>query len=155
MPEAAEKYAFEKFPRRKLNLGVTRRQLWSALTLELEVYGGKVDGGTAYRLADLGELPDEQLAEVVPEVVPGCEIAVRDGFVWARPSAARKPIQLFPLDSPALTAFNLFNGLTPLGEAGAQLAQRLGWDEARSFAYARGLFLCLVTTGICQPGGER
>jgi hypothetical protein len=153
MPEAAEKYAFEKFPRRPLVSGVTRRRLWSALTTEFLVYSGKGRGGTACKLADLGELPDEQLAEVVPEVVPGCEIAVRGGFAWGRPPLAGRPIELFPLDSPALTAFNLFNGLTPLGEAGVRLAQASGWDEARSFAYVRGLFLCLVMAGICRPGG--
>ena len=153
MPEVAEKYAFEKFPRRPLVSGVTRRRLWSALTTEFLVYSGQGRGGTAYKLADLGELPDEQLAEVVPEVVPGCEIAVRGGFAWGRPPSARRPIELFPLDSPALTAFNSFNGLTPLGEASVRLAQASGWDEARSLAYVRGLFLCLVMAGICRPGG--
>ena len=151
MPEGS--YAFERFPRCKLNLGVSRRQLWSALRTEFVVFGGKAEGGIAYKLADLGDLPDEQLAEVIPQIVSGCEILVRDGFVWGRSPSAHRPIQLFPLGSPVVTAFNQFNGRTPLGEASVRLAQMLGWDAARSFAYARGLFLCLVMVGICRPAG--
>ena len=149
MPD--EQFAFEKFPRGRLQFRLSRRQLWSALSTEFMVVRKEQQGEDTYKLSDLGALPDEALADVIPVVAPGCRISTGDGFVWGQPSAAAKPIQLFPLDSPALAAFNLFNGLTPLSEAAKYLAAATGWESALSFAFARGLFLSLVLAGVCAP----
>lgn len=147
-------FAFDQVPHGRLALRVSRRGFWSALTAEVLVSGDRRRGSPSFRLADLGEWPDEQLAGLVPMIVPGCEITARDGWVWGRPPRTERSVQLFPLDSPALTAFNLFNGSTPLGGVGQRLAESQGWDPGRGLAYARGLFLCLGLAGICQPTGE-
>ena len=148
-----ERYDFENFPYQRLNFGLTRRQLWASLATNVQVYSGKAEGGTAYKLADLGCLPEEILAAVLPQVVPGCAITVEDGFVWGQPPGKPQAARLFPLDSPALTAFNLFNGQTALLEVSRQLSEAYAWDMAHSFAYARGLFLVLILTGVCLPAG--
>lgn len=145
-------YAFDQVPRGRLALRVSRRGLLQALAREVVVLGDRERGAPTFRIADLGEWPDEQLAELAPAVTPGCEISVRDGFVWGRPPRADRPLRLFPLDSPAVTVFNLFNGSNTLGAAGGRLAESLGWEPARGLAYARGLFLCLGLAGVCQPG---
>jgi hypothetical protein len=62
------------------------------------------------KTADLSALPDEELATVRPVREPDCKISLRDGLVWAKPTAVIEPLALFPVDAPALTAFNLFNG---------------------------------------------
>lgn len=145
-------YAFDQIPRGRLALRVSRRGLLQALAHEVVVLGDQRRGAPTARIADLGEWPDEQIAELVAEVVPGCVISVRDGFVWGRPPRAERPRRLFPLDSPAVAAFNLFNGSNTLGAVGRRLAESLGWEPARGLAYVRGLFLCLGLAGVCQPG---
>ncbi len=147
--------AFEQVPRADLTLRVSRRRLWSAIKAELLANRGLVRGIPALKLSELGRLPDDELAQIIPGVAPGCGISVRDQFVWGQLPGNEPPTRLFPLGSPALMAFNLFNGQTPLGEVAEQLAVRLGegWDAARAFALARGLFLALVVAGICRPVG--
>jgi hypothetical protein len=152
MPEAVERPAFEMFPHRPLPVGFHRRQLWAALKIGMEVYSGMGQGGQAYRLTDLGLWADEQLAPLLPAIVPGTRITTRAGYVCAQASRASAPLQLFAMeDVPALLTFNQFNGLTPLSAVSRRLAQTMGWDEAHSFAYVRGLFLCLVVAGLGQP----
>lgn len=153
MSEASERYAFDRVPRAPLPFNVNRRHLLSALFTELEVSSGKNDGGTAYKLADLGVWTDEQLYMLTPIVTAGCVVSLQGEMVYGQPAGAGKPIPLFPKDSPALFAFNLFNGLTLLGEVAQQLSDEQSWEVPLAFAYVRGLFLWLVLAGVCVPRG--
>ena len=135
-------------------MNISRRRLWSAMISEIRVTTRAVGGTPVYQLSDLGAQPDEKLAGIIPVVAPGCKITVVEGHVCGQLSKAAETTQLFPLQSPALQVFNLFNGLTRLDEAAAQLADKTGWDPERSFAYTRGLFLWLILNGICLPKNE-
>jgi hypothetical protein len=151
MSDPAGQYAFELVPRAPLPFNVNRRRLFSALFTELDVYSGVNDGGTAYKLSDLGVWSDEQLYMLTPQVTAGCQISLSNGLVHGLPQGTLKPLKLFPVDSPALPAFNQFNGQTLLGEVARSLAKDQNWDHAHAFAYVRGLFLWLVLAGVCQP----
>lgn len=153
MSEAMQPFEFEKFPRQPLPFGVSRRRLWSALLTEFLVYTGKGEGGSAFKLADLGAWPDEQLASVVPQIVPGTKITIQEGCVWGQPPKTENPAPLFPIDSPALGAFNCMNGSTTLREAALTLEEQIHWPSGQCFAYVRGLFLWLVYVGACLPKG--
>ncbi len=146
-------YAFDQFPRGQLQFKFSRRGFLTALFTGAEVMWGKTDGRKALTLEQLGSYPDDALAEVMPVVTPRCVIFEQDGFVWGQPWGAVGPLRLFPLDSPALSAFNGFNGRNPLGEISADLAATTGWETQHSFDYVRGLFLTLVQIGVCQPQG--
>lgn len=146
-----DRFAFDQFPRANLPVHYNRRQFWSALRMGVEVTAGRTEGGVALTLSELGQWPDERIFGISPVVVPGCEITVKAEMVWGKPSSASAPVSLFPLDSPALSAFNLFNGLNTLDEVSHALAETMGWDIERAFAYARGLFLSLVMAGVCIP----
>lgn len=151
MPDDAERYAFDKFPRRLLAFNVSRRHLVPALVNDFLVTCESVDGRPAYKLADLGIWQDDQLSVLTPRVVKDCRITVEQGFVFGQPPSAKKPIKLFPLDSPATFAFNLIDGTRSLQEISDSLVAQTRWDSSRSFAYTRGLFLWLVLTCVCQP----
>ncbi len=146
-----DRFAFEEFPRDDITFQFSRREFWSVIVGNVAALHKKGQGTPAYSLANLGSWPDERLVPLMPFVVPGCCIAMHDGFIWGQPSATRPPVKLFPDDSPALSAFNLFNGTVTLGGVSYHLKEITGWDEQRSFAYVRGLFLSLVLAGICQP----
>jgi hypothetical protein len=153
MSEPLQRFDFEQVPRVPLPLNVRRRNLYSALFTEFGVYAGKNEGGAAYKLADLGVWSDEKLSMLTPVVSDGCKISLEKGMVVGQPAGATKSVQLFPVDSPALEAFNHFNGQTLLGEASRLLARQQGWEAEKAFAYVRGLFLWLVLAGVCQPKG--
>jgi hypothetical protein len=144
-------FVFDKFPRADLRFPISRRQFWKSIFANWEVFRGKGRGGQAFTLASLGSLPDEQLGTFRPVMVPGCRLSMHDDFVWGQPPTAQRPHKLFPPDSPALTAFNLFNGRLTLGEVSRRMAEQMHWEPAYSFAYTRGVFLTLVQAGICQP----
>jgi hypothetical protein len=123
-----------------------------ALLREALVTVGMMRGGQGARLADLGSLPDEQLARLRPVVNPACDIAVDEDWVWARHKRTGAAVQLFAVDDrEKLAAFNHFDGEHTLAEAGALLAEENDRDEAESFALARDLFLTLVGQLVCLP----
>jgi hypothetical protein len=148
---AEESFAFDKFPRADLRFSISRRQFWKSIFANWEVFRGKGRGGHAFTLANLGSLPDEALGPFKPAMVPGCRLSMRDNFVWGQPPTVQRLLKLFPSDSPALTAFNLFNGQLTLDEVSGRMAEQMGWAAAYSFAYTRGVFLTLVLAGLCQP----
>lgn len=144
-------YAFELFPRRRLNFRYDRRGLLSHLASSLEAVEGREQGKQAFSLAELGEWPDGDLAELKPALVPGCRITLEGGFVCGQPPGEKTARRLFPQNTPAQVAFDAFDGQTYLDDIAAEVAAATGWDAARAFAYTRGLFLTLVLAGVCQP----
>jgi hypothetical protein len=151
MPDEKERFAFDKFPRGLLAFQVSRRQFLPALVNDFLVSSDEINGRPTYKLSDLGNWEDEVLGNVIPRVVKGCLITVKDGFVWGRPPKVNQPIKLFPLDSPARVAFNFINGTTSIQEISEEVCRTTGWEHERGFSYIRGLFLWLVLTRVCQP----
>jgi len=138
--------------RRDPSFTCTRRQFWRALVQEMFVISGTIKGGQAHQLSELGSLPDHQLAQIRPIVNPEYEIFVDQGHVWSRRKETQAILQLFPTAPENLLVFNLFNGQHSLGTIGEYLAQEMSWDAAHGFAYARNLFLFLVSHLVCVPG---
>lgn len=146
-------YPFDKVPRRKLPLKVSRRKLLPALLTELDAMHDRIEGGVVRKLEDLGTCPDEQLALITPAIVPGCRIIVQGDAVYAEVPSVSQAFEIFPLDTPAEIIFKLFDGMTTLDEISEYLAHKTGWEGLRAFAYTRGLFLWLVLAGVCLPKG--
>lgn len=144
-------FEFDKVLHGYLAFKVNRRQFFSTLLQELLVRAGEDEGRPAHKMADLGTWSNEQLAPLIPRIVPGCKIFVEDNFVWARPPNYIRPFKIFPLDSPALLVFNAINGMQSLLEISQQFQHATEWDEERSFAYVRGFFLWLTVAMVCQP----
>jgi hypothetical protein len=151
MPDDADRFAFDKFPRGVLAFQVSRRQFLPALVNDFLVSSDKINGRPTFKLSELGKWEDEELGSVIPRVVKGCLITVKEGFVWGQPPKVNQPIKLFPLDSHARVAFNSINGMTTIQEISGEICRATGWDHERSFSYIRGLFLWLVLTRVCQP----
>jgi len=105
----------------------------------------------ALRLAALGSMAREQLAEISPAVTPGCNPSLRDGMVWGQPASAEAPIPLLAATGPCLCVFNAMNGMTTLEEIAGQVAIQNGWSDDRAFAFTRGVFLHLVGLRVCIP----
>ena len=153
MDKKEDPFDFENYqPQGNIAIPVPRRGLLSAMISEVKAYNKKVDGAPTLKMSDLGLLPEDEFGMLKPMVVPGCKIKLEDKKVWATPPAAREPLLLFPVEAPALTAFNHFNGQTTIGQICQALSEKTDWPEQKSRAYTRGLFLKLVSMRVCVPG---
>lgn len=123
------------------------RQLLARALLTTEELAGRPQ----LRLRDLEDLPDETLRQVVPRLAPGVEIVVDGGAVKARRRSGEPPLLLFDRRSEELLAFNRIDGRRSLGEAAAELARELSWDDQAAWGRVRKLFLHLVHLGVCFP----
>jgi hypothetical protein len=151
MSDQNEDFPFEKFRHGGLPINISRRSFFSTLLNEFLVYSGKMDGGVGLKLTELGDSPDEELFGIIPVIIAGTEVKINRTYVSGRPLKGEHSYRLFSIHSPALVAFNLMNGENALAEIADALRQETGWDEERSFAYVRGLFLSLVIIGMVQP----
>jgi hypothetical protein len=139
-------------PRHDLSFSCDRRTFLPALLREAVVTLGIFKGGQGGRLSELDSLPDDRLAQLKPLVNPAYEIVVEDDCVWGRHKRTGTAFKLFSVEErESLFTFNLFDGNYTLREAGHLLSEEMGWDEARSFAHARDLFLSLVSHLVCIP----
>jgi len=145
-PEASE---YTDFPRRRLPISVTRRQFFKSLLTEVEVRAGTREGGEGCKLAELGEWTDKQISLVVPVIISGIKIMVKNDFVYGiQPGGKSK--KLFKISSTACRIFNEFDGHSNIDEIADTFARIEGWDLHYSFAYVRGVFLTLVLNEICS-----
>lgn len=136
----------------RLPFACSRRRLLPALVREAFVILDLVRGRPAARLADLGEMPDEELSGLRPIVNPAYEILIEGDAVWGRYRETGQLIHLFSMeDQESLMVFNCFDGRHRLDEASERLVQATGWDESRAFGHARDLFLTLAGNLVCLP----
>lgn len=147
-----KEYAFEKFPRGALPAIVNRRQFFQGIIHDLSTLRSNQNTSTSLRLADLGAMPDDQLAQVVPVFSKDCGISVNsDGYIWAKTPDDNEPTRLFPDNIPASYVIYLFDGENSLGMASELLARKTDWEKAYAFRYTRGVFLSLVMAKIMIP----
>jgi len=137
-------YAPLTFPRARRELLPAALEWWHARS-------GATGARPAFRLSELGTMPDDELLELTPAIVPGCEISVRGGTVWGRAPGSGSPTALLETTSAGLCVFNAMNGRTTLAEIVLAVAAETGWPRPRAFAFARGLFLHLVSLRVCVP----
>jgi hypothetical protein len=132
---------------------VTRRQFFAGLMNEVRAFA-REEEHPVYRLSDLGDMPDVELARVVPAMLPGCQLAEQDGFIWGKTPGTRKGLRLFPADSPARFVMEQFDGQRSILDASRQWIERSGWEKQRALAYVRGVFLWLVLAKLYAPRGR-
>jgi hypothetical protein len=153
MDEPEDPFDFEHYqPRASVTIPTSRRGLLAGLFTELKAFNEKVEGKPTLKISDLGLLPEEEFAQLKPVLVKGCKIKLQKNQVWATPPAALEPVLLFPVDAPALDAFNLFNGKNTIEQIVCALIEKTGWADEKAQVYTRGLFLKLVTLRVCEPG---
>lgn len=147
-----KEYAFEEFPRGVLPAVINRRQFFQGIIHDLDKLRSDQSKSTSFRLADLGAMPDDQLAPVVPVFAKDCGVQVSsDGYIWAKTPDDHEPTRLFPENIPASIVIHLFDGENNLGTVSELLARQTSWEKAYAFRYTRGVFLSLVMAKIMIP----
>ena len=137
--------------RQQLVYVINRRKLFPALLRELFVVAGAVQGNPGLSLSDLADLPDEQLAQIVPSINPEFEITVVEDHLWSRNIHTDLSRQHFVLNPTNILVFNQFDGVHTLGEIRDNLAATMAWEMEAAFAYVVDLFLSLVRYYVALP----
>jgi hypothetical protein len=145
-----EEYPFEQFPHGEIHLGTPRRKFLTGLLREMRAYKEKGDVHRSKKLSDLGNWSDEELYSVIPMIAPDSKWEVNENNLCGINGSKRRII-LFSTQSPAFLVYNLFDGSNALDEIADTLSRQMDWPTEKSFAYSRGVFLSLVTIGLCQP----
>jgi hypothetical protein len=141
----------ERSRRSDLGFSLSRRAFFPALLREARVLSGTLKGGRSYALSELAGLPDDQLARLVPLILPVYAIYVDGERLVGRHAETSAFVELAPSVRENVLALNLFDGQITLGTAGRRLAQQMDWDEARGLAHVKDLFLSLVGRLVCVP----
>ncbi|MGA2471703.1 MAG: hypothetical protein ABSG64_13555 [Solirubrobacteraceae bacterium] len=144
------RFGIEQHPRQPLSFKLTRRELFGSLSVELERRAVS-DGGPAYTLTTLGALPDDDLARIVPQLVPECQLSIADGAVSAslRPGAPSQ--RLFAAAPANLAVLEAIDGQNSLGAIAELLRANSPPAADDSFAHVRDLFLELVLAHVATP----
>jgi hypothetical protein len=151
MAEPLPIHPFETFPRHDLFQGLTRRQFFETMAAELDLFAWSSQGSNAVKISSLGSMPDDDLYEIIPRIIPGTEIEIRNDEIGAIPPQKTKLILLFPNEKLTLFTFNLINGQNSLLQIAQELSDYSTLPAERAFAFTRGFFLTLVKHGVCLP----
>jgi hypothetical protein len=142
---------FIHFPFRNLNIKVYRRDLINSLMKEVVGFTRTFNNKPTFSIADLGELPLEDLINLTPAIYDSCEFKLSDGMVFGKPPRHLEFVQLFPVNSSAHVMFQFFNKSYTLKEMGMSVRKRFPLDEKESLYFVRGLFLFLAEEGFAYP----
>jgi hypothetical protein len=134
-----------------LDFSLNRRAFFPALLREVRVLSSTLKGSSSFALSELGHLPDDQLARLIPMIQPAFSVYVEGAQVVGRHRETGTEVELFPAERENVLALNLFTGRITLATAGRRLAQQMDWDEAQGFALVKDLFLLLVSQLVCVP----
>jgi hypothetical protein len=151
MAEEVPIHPLERFPRRDLSIGISRRKFFMTIAAEFALRANQSLGANAVRIPALGNMPDRDLMDFVPRILPDCQIDIRGTEVWGRLEHWSAPNFLFHLDELSSFCFNQMNGQNTLETVARAVAEETGLPFERAFALTRGMFLTLVQAGVCLP----
>lgn len=151
MDEEMPVHPLETFPRQELSVGISRKKFFRTLAVEFELRANQSLGANAVRIPGLGLMPDDQLMDFIPCILPGCEIEISNGEVRGRLQHWSAPNFLFHLDQLSSFCFNQVNGRNSLQAIARAVVEEAGLPFERAFALTRGMFLTLVRAGVCLP----
>ena len=150
LQEIPAHHPLEDFPVAPLVNTFTRQRFFAAIKDELLVHAAKSSGVAVGNLAALGGYSFEEMMSIIPIILPGTRINVKDNAIWAQPPTKPQPVEILSIDAWTLFAFNQINGSTSLFDIALSLEEK-GWVQERARAFTRGLFLTLVNARVCVP----
>jgi hypothetical protein len=127
-------------------MALSRRALFRHSVDELVAAVEECHGHPSFRLSDLGTLPDDRFARLIPAITDASNVRIEAGrAVLVRAHAA--PVALFDANSVEADVWSRIDARTTV----RGIADGIAGGQARAFERVRSLVLLLVRHGICQP----
>jgi hypothetical protein len=145
---------FIHFPYGELDVRIPRRDLVQLVTQQLHIFSQAERASSALKLSDLGLMEFPQLSTLIPFIIPPNKVKVRNDAIWVQ-EGQQAQTQLCGADEYTSAALELFNGKKSIADIARDLAQTTPLKAVQCDAYVRGLFLTLVSCGICRPANTQ
>jgi hypothetical protein len=145
---------FIGFPYLELEVRIPRRDLMQQVAEQLHIFSQAERARSAFKLSELGLMELQQLKTLVPFIIPPYQVTVMNGVICMQ-ERNREIIELCSADEFTAAALYLFDGKKSITDISHRLAKTTTLTINQSDAYARGLFLILVSSGVCLPKNTR
>lgn len=130
----------------------SRRGFFSQLVREAKVTLDMFQGKQSFRLADLSDLPAEEIGDLQPMVNPLYKVLVAEDDVIARDMQSGAEVRLFAAgDDLSVAILSLFGGQHSLTKVAQLVSKQLDLELASTWAHARTMFLEMVEKLVVVP----
>jgi hypothetical protein len=129
----------------------SRRHFFWKLADEAVAIVEKGWGKPSYKLLDLPQLQNEQLAQLPPMLAQDVDFFVEGGTLCAARQTDEQPLRLFEVNAPIRSFLERCNGSVSMGEIAQDVARLHGLSYGEAFALARRIFLLLVSKCLAFP----
>ena len=135
-----------------LPFSASRRGFFSQLAREAKVTLDLFQGKQSFRLAELVDLPAEQIGDLRPMINPLFKVLVTEKDVIARDLQSGAEIRLFAAgDDLSVAILSRFDGQHTLIEVAQRVSKEMDLELARAWSHARAMFLELVELLVVVP----
>jgi hypothetical protein len=145
---------FTNFPYQELEVRIPRRDLMQQMVEQLHIVSQAERASSAFKLSDLGLIEFQQLKTLIPFIIPPYQVAVMNGIICMQ-EGKREQVELCTADEFTAAVLSLFDGKKNIADISHHLAKTTALTAGQCDAYARGLFLTLVSCGVCRPANTR
>ena len=105
-------------------------------------------------LDEIPLLPDSEIDAMVPIFRSGISLEVRDGWISAARGQDSSLAPLTPVTELGAIVLGLFDGRRTVADIGAEAGILGACSPEEAAGEARGLFLALISKGVCHPLDE-
>ncbi len=151
MKDNLEKISFWDYPYADLTIKIPRRQLFALLIKELHIFSDDEKKNGSLKLSSLGSMENKMFEKLIPFIKSENNIFVKDAVIVLDNKSLDEPLKLCCADELSQFVIKLFNGKNTIRNISRSLSKHAGISSVQSFNYARGLFLTLVSFGVCVP----
>lgn len=145
---------FIGFPFQELEVRIPRRDLMQLMVEQLHIVSQAERTRSAFKLSDLGLMEFQQLKNLVPFIIPPYQVTIMNSVLYMQEGNGEKN-ELCSADEFTAMALHLFDGKKSIADISHHLAKTTALTADQCDAYARGLFLILVSCGVCRPANTR
>lgn len=142
------------FPYQEMEVRIRRRDLMQQVAEQLHIFSQAERARSAFKLSDLGLMEFQLLKNLVPFIIPPYQVIVMNRLLYIQ-EGNREKIEVCSADEFTSAALAQFDGKKSIADISHQLAKTTTLTASQCDAYARGLFLTLVSCGVCRPANTR
>jgi hypothetical protein len=147
-------HPIEAVPFEELRINIDRREFFSTVLTELRLFANRRSGASGTKLSVLGVMELPRLGQIVPMLLPDCEVRAKPGAVYGYLKTRETEVFLFQRDPVLIYSFNQINGQADIKLIASRLSHKFCIPDEHALLIARGLFLTLVKAGVCVPGNN-
>lgn len=155
MKENVKHISFWNYPYTDLKIRIPRRQVFSLLLKELHVFSNDEENIGSLKLSSLGSMENRKLEKLIPFINNEGKLFVQNEVIVLYNKGLEEPLNLCYADALSHFVIHLFNGKNSIKNISRSLSKHADISLGQSFNYTRGLFLTLVSFGVCVPLNTR